>query len=518
MRHSISARILTTLFVAIVSLPATAATLNGVTDARFVNPKGDEKMHAEGVGSQKVILGKASEGERSSYLSFTGNPFVSSVGREFPLGMLTYFNGSNVIGTAVQSIDLEVTLRLGDDANYTATFSFGHEARPNSKDLTPEERSDFLRLKNASAESRLLIEGRHYTLRLRFGNTTHDGFKELDQFNVLEGKSATAQLLATFTPEIPKPVVKEVTPAVILDLKLPLGVKGMLLMEHYKNLPAGIVIESIFHRAVTDENRFWELWNQNVEGAQMLIGHWSRERDGTWSREYTFLAIPELYQFGRNRAETQYQESLAALSEQDRLPSVQIAERKDAYRNKILEIAAHSTDFTADQIAEQIVQTRTAFRDFTQSEEFAQARSAVLDAYSEHYPIAQKILLRTVTKTTEDREELVLDLAKATLSGGATVASTLNLRAIDASLEVLVEEGVLTEDEAKAMEAANTIVRTLNGASDADTVVKSIGLVGDSYRGLVDCGVIDEEKMDDQVKARIQADEKVIDLLIMLGE
>jgi hypothetical protein len=68
------------------------ATLKGVTKARFVKPKGEEKMHAEGVGSQKIVLGKASKGERSSYLSFTGNHFASSVVP--PLRYAQVFRGS----------------------------------------------------------------------------------------------------------------------------------------------------------------------------------------------------------------------------------------------------------------------------------------------------------------------------------------------------------------------------------------------------------------------------------------
>ena len=42
----------------------------------------------------------------------------------------------------------------------------------------------------------------------------------------------------------------------------------------------------------------------------------------------------------------------------------------------------------------------------------------------------------------------MLDLAAATLTGGASVAPALGLRAMDASVEVLVEEGILTQEEA----------------------------------------------------------------------
>ncbi len=134
------------------------------------------------------------------------------------------------------------------------------------------------------------------------------------------------------------------------------------------------------------------------------------------------------------------------------------------------------------------------------------------------YPLSQKILLRTIEKTTEDREELLLNLSHATLSGGATIAPTIGKKVLESSLEVLAEEGILTEEEARILQVANTLIQTLDGASNADTILEIAKVASDTYKGLVECEIIKDESVSDRVKARIKSGDQVLNVLIMLDE
>ena len=145
-------------------------------------------------------------------------------------------------------------------------------------------------------------------------------------------------------PLVRKPTVRNLAESDRQNLGLYFGTIGVLLLEPYGSLPKGIVVESIFHRGVTNEERFWELWNEHVEGAQLLVGYWSQNRDGVWSREYTFLSIPELYEFGRNHAVDQYRSTLSSLSEDKHTRSMRIKEHHNVYKQKVMEIAARSRE------------------------------------------------------------------------------------------------------------------------------------------------------------------------------
>ncbi len=205
------------------------------------------------------------------------------------------------------------------------------------------------------------------------------------------------------------------------------------------------------------------------------------------------------------------------LTDEQKVAAEEVAESVREYEKTISDIKSQ-VRLSSEEISAQIAGVRTAFKKLAKSKKFTEVRSQLLDQYTKKYPLAQKILVRTIAKATEDREELVLNLAHATLSGGTTIAPTLGKMAIESSLEVLAEEGMLTEDERKILEITSTIIETLDGVFDADTVLKSAKAVSESYQGFVECGIIKDDNLSDRVKVRIKTGDQVLDVLIILEE
>ena len=133
-----------------------------------------------GLGSNAVNWGVGNP----SALTFTGTPFSPRVGDPFKIGTLDYTNGTTVLGTAISGINLDIALAFDNvpEDNFVYHAGLVINTTPNTADPI------------ASADSVSFVAG-------SFGNT----------FNVLEGTSATADLMARLTP------VLQITPSLVGD-------------------------------------------------------------------------------------------------------------------------------------------------------------------------------------------------------------------------------------------------------------------------------------------------------------
>ena len=176
--------------------PQQAPDFTGTSVAWFVDPK-PVTASVTGVGTDTFTWG---QGGGASTLNFQGTAFSRHFGVVFSLGTLTYTNGASTSGVA-SSVDIQLTIILsssGISKSFTQNFSLINT--PNI-DNNPGASADFVFLPSNFPDVVFELEGVSYTLNfIGFGVVTGQGHTEsLSKFRVLEGGTASAQLLGSIT-------------------------------------------------------------------------------------------------------------------------------------------------------------------------------------------------------------------------------------------------------------------------------------------------------------------------------
>jgi hypothetical protein len=161
-------------------------------------------MIVSGVGTDHFEWGEGYP--LPSYLDFTGSSFDTETENIFSFGDLEYYNGTIISGTGAESVDLSVTLDLSTPTGIESfDYQFGLINTPNTPD--PAASADYVIFPNALPTNTFLVDGVDYTLELiGFGEVSGGGYSIIDEFHVLEGSSARAQLLGRITSNIPQSV------------------------------------------------------------------------------------------------------------------------------------------------------------------------------------------------------------------------------------------------------------------------------------------------------------------------
>ena len=158
----------------------TPATVGNAT-ATFNSPSPTcPPATCSGIGTSSIAWGTGSPGG----MSFTGTSFAPKVGDAFSLGTISYTNGSTEFGSAIDGISLDIGLEFTNvpELNFLYHAGLSITNTPNTTD--PIASADFVTFSAGS-----------------FSNS----------FHVLEGASATADLMAKLTPKL------SITPASIGD-------------------------------------------------------------------------------------------------------------------------------------------------------------------------------------------------------------------------------------------------------------------------------------------------------------
>jgi PEP-CTERM motif len=176
-----------------------AAPVVGSSSGVFVNPLGPVGMVASGMGSSHFAWGSPLSGPQNS-LSFSGEAFAIETGDVFSFGSLAYYNGTIYSGTEANSVGFNVALALTTPvAMENFDFYFALINSPNTSD--PVASADIVQLASSFAPQSFSYAGYDYTLEfLGFGSIAGPGLvSTIDQFHVLEGGTASAQLLGRIT-------------------------------------------------------------------------------------------------------------------------------------------------------------------------------------------------------------------------------------------------------------------------------------------------------------------------------
>jgi hypothetical protein len=185
---------------------ARAVSFTGTTSGIFTSPTGGQHMVTTGVNTQSFTWGTGYQSPSSS-LKFTGVSFASIVPEQtFSLGNLSYFNGTLMDGTQAFSAGFQAKLAFTSPVGLTKDFNFSFNLINTPNTGTAAQNADSVFLSSLFPTTIFSVDGIDYTLKMGFGSVTGGGFSEISKFSVLEGGSASANLIGVITASKPTSV------------------------------------------------------------------------------------------------------------------------------------------------------------------------------------------------------------------------------------------------------------------------------------------------------------------------
>jgi hypothetical protein len=193
---------------------AVAGPITGTTSGIFVNPSpSGSPIVYTGVSSSHFTWGDATGfGTGPNTLDFTSGSFSDvPFSTPFSFGSLTYFNGTTVLGTTPDTVELSIGLTLTDPNIGTVNFSYNLGLISTVNTIDPIASADYVIFPTTLPDASFNFGGVDYTLKFDgFGTISNGGFIGLasNEFHVLEGGSASAQLVGEITQQtnpVPEP-------------------------------------------------------------------------------------------------------------------------------------------------------------------------------------------------------------------------------------------------------------------------------------------------------------------------
>jgi hypothetical protein len=177
--------------------------INGDVAGEFSNATGGQHMVTGGSDNHFTWGTSAIANQDPSWMLFNGSPFANvSNDTRFKLGELSYYNGTIKSGTGSEFVDIGIALTFAGTAA-PIDFNFTLELI-NSINIAGNEvaSADYVKLNNISSDFALSLGGVDYKLKLEFGETTNNGFSNLEEFFVFENSVASGALYGTLVPVI----------------------------------------------------------------------------------------------------------------------------------------------------------------------------------------------------------------------------------------------------------------------------------------------------------------------------
>jgi hypothetical protein len=175
-------------------------SFDGASSGALINSTGASNLVSSGVGTNSFQWGSG-VGSPPSSLSFTGKSLDGAFPEQpFSIGTLSYFNGQVLASTEAYSVGLRTTLNFSEIAR---NFDYGFQLINTPNTANALQSADSVFLSSSIPTTRFAVDGVDYSLKLAFGSVTGSGFSEVNQFFVLEGGSASAELIGSITANIP---------------------------------------------------------------------------------------------------------------------------------------------------------------------------------------------------------------------------------------------------------------------------------------------------------------------------
>jgi hypothetical protein len=189
---------------------APAQAFSGSTTGTFGNPTpgaANPTPVFTGVGTNSFMWGEGYYSPPNA-LSFAGTSFSNvSSGISFTLGSLTYFNGTTLVGTTVDSVPLSINLAFSDPSGVSADFPFTFNliSTPNVNS-DPLANADYVYPIQNLSSTTFPYHGLLYSLAIT-GFSQDGGSTSVNQFQVLEGDTAQATVYGQISQssKVPEP-------------------------------------------------------------------------------------------------------------------------------------------------------------------------------------------------------------------------------------------------------------------------------------------------------------------------
>lgn len=174
---------------------AHAGLFQGNSTGVFINPIGPSGMVTVGVGTNNFTWGSG-----QSSLDYAGVAFDVDENEEFVFGSLDFFNATSFQSTQADSVDLSVMLTFTAPSGFLESFIYDLGLINSTNTSDPNASADIVNFDNTVPSNFFSIGGIDFTLEfLGFGQLTGGGFTVEDSFRVLEGASATVDLVGRVT-------------------------------------------------------------------------------------------------------------------------------------------------------------------------------------------------------------------------------------------------------------------------------------------------------------------------------
>ena len=189
------------------AISAQASTIDGTASATFSNPTPGTVF--QGVGTNSFTWGNPGNfGVGANNLHFTSSAFSAQSTTPFTLGTSPYSNGTTASGSNASSVELNTHLDFSQAAipTFNANFALALNSTPNTGNN--RQNADFVSFNNMTASNTFKINGITYHFEITgFQNVIGDGFLDssADQFHVMEGRRAQADLYGNVTASVPEP-------------------------------------------------------------------------------------------------------------------------------------------------------------------------------------------------------------------------------------------------------------------------------------------------------------------------
>ncbi|MDP1027880.1 choice-of-anchor K domain-containing protein [Sphingomonas sp. KR1UV-12] len=202
------AAIATASFIAATSAQA-ASNVTGTTTATFTDAKPSTATFT-GIGTNAVTWGVAADGAKVNQMTFAANtPFSATVGQQFKVGSLSYYNGTVNNGTELNSLGLNLGFNFSDPAIGAFTKSFMMKLNNTPNTGTADENADYVTFDSLVTSDIFTVNGQSYTFQLKgFTNVVGDGFLDSTarEFHVREGGNASADVFGVLNvAAVPEP-------------------------------------------------------------------------------------------------------------------------------------------------------------------------------------------------------------------------------------------------------------------------------------------------------------------------
>jgi len=200
----------------------TSTFTNGAgSDGSLINAN----LDGNGDGTAELV-----HGNNPNVLTYSGSAFNAAAESPFAVGSISYFNGATFSNSTVTSVDATVNVVLTMPPGLGTqqfNFDFSFVFATNDPDQSAEENADELIISLESAPTTFEVDGKTFTLTLDgFAITSISGQdgqgligSQLQSLLLFENATVTADLLATFTENIP-----------VIPLPHPVGMSSIALL------------------------------------------------------------------------------------------------------------------------------------------------------------------------------------------------------------------------------------------------------------------------------------------------